>query len=201
MKPTLPLGLYAIADATYGDPIAQARSLLAAGLGVVQLRCKGWSTAERVQAARALRADFDTHHAILIMNDDLEAAAEGEADGLHLGQGDGELAAARARLGEAALIGRSTHSLRHIDVARAEGADYIGFGPLFETRTKETPNPTQAALLEAALAAAGATPLVGIGGLDAERLVALRARGLQRWAVISAILLAPDLAQAVVAHR
>jgi thiamine-phosphate diphosphorylase len=201
MKPTLPLGLYAIADATYGDPIAQARALLAAGLGVVQLRCKSWSTAERVRAARALRADFDAHHAILIMNDDLEAAAEGQADGLHLGQGDGGLAAARARLGEAALIGRSTHSLRHIDAAQAEGADYIGFGPLFETRTKETPHPTQAPLLEAALAAAGATPLVGIGGLDAERLVALRARGLQRWAVISAILLAPDLAQAVVAHR
>lgn len=201
MRPALPLGLYAIADATYGDPVAQARALLAAGQRVVQLRAKAWSTPARAEAARALRADFDVHQAILIMNDDLEAAREGGADGLHLGQGDGALPRARAALGPRALLGRSTHSLEHIRAALDEGADYLGFGPLFPTRTKETPYAPRAALIEPALAAAGPTPLVGIGGVEADRLPALRARGLQRWAVISGIWLAPDLAQALAAHR
>ena len=200
MKPPLPLGLYAIADSTYGDPVAQGRALLAAGLRVVQLRCKGWSTQERAQAARALRADFDAHHAILIMNDDLEAAVAAGADGLHLGQGDGSVIAARARLGPLALIGRSTHSLAQIEAAVGE-ADYLGFGPLFGTRTKTTPHTPKVGLVEAALAAAGPVPLVGIGGIDAARLPGLRAAGLTRWAVISAILTAPSIAAGVAQHR
>ncbi|MBL8615941.1 MAG: thiamine phosphate synthase [Deltaproteobacteria bacterium] len=200
MRPTLPLGLYGVADATYGDPLVQGHRLIDEGLQVVQLRCKGWSSADRAAVGRPLAARLGARGGVLIMNDDLEAALACGAQGLHLGQGDGGLAEARARLPPQTLLGRSTHTPEQ--VAEAVGsADYLGFGPLFGTSTKETPWTPRAPLLAAALTAAGRTPVVGIGGIGPERLPALRAAGLRHWAVISAIHCAPSLASAVAALR
>ena len=85
MKPTLPSRLYGIADASFGDPVSLGRVLAAGGARVVQLRAKGWSTAERVASGRGLVEHLRPLGVLVIMNDDLEAAVRADVDGLHLG--------------------------------------------------------------------------------------------------------------------
>ncbi|MCB9778265.1 MAG: thiamine phosphate synthase [Alphaproteobacteria bacterium] len=188
-RPPLPAGLYGIADASFGDPVALGVALAAAGVGVVQLRCKGWPTDDRRRAARALRAQLEGHACLLVVNDDVDAAVAAGAHGVHLGQDDGDLAAARRRLGPDALIGRSTHDLAQVAAAVAEGADYLGFGPVFGTTTKaDAVDVVGTDALRAAVAAAGAVPVVAIGGLTEARLPAVRATGAHGWALISALL-------------
>lgn len=187
MRPSLPPGLYAITDARSGDPVAVGQQLLAAGCRLLQLRMKQATTAERTAAARRLVQAARAQGALLIVNDDLDAAAASGADGLHLGQDDGDLAAARARLGPAALIGRSTHDLDQVAAACAEGADYIGFGPVFGTATKTDTAPVVGIQGLARAVAASAVPVVAIGGIDATRLAQVRATGAHCWAVISAL--------------
>ena len=136
LKPKLPRGLYAIADSQFGNPLLLGQALLNAGALTLQIRTKTWSTAERIQLGRALLPLATDLGALLIMNDDINAACE-LGIGLHLGQEDGRVEAARSRLGHRAIIGRSTHSLDQIRDLEPE-IDYIGFGPMFTTQTKET---------------------------------------------------------------
>ncbi len=185
--PALPPGLYGMIDTAFGAPEAIARDLLAAGCRVMQLRAKGASTAARTSMARALVPLLDAAGALLIVNDDLVAARDAGAHGLHLGQDDGSLAEARAVLGPGALLGRSTHDLAQL-AAVADEADYVGFGPVFGTATKDTGYGARGLALLAAACAAAPVPVVAIGGIDAARLPALRAAGARHWAVISDIL-------------
>lgn len=195
-------GLYGMADAGFGDPAAIGRALLQAGCSVVQLRCKGWPSAAIAAVARGLRPLAEAHDALLIVNDDEEAALASGAHGLHLGQADGDLGRARARQPEL-LLGRSTHDLRQVREALREGVDYLGFGPVFPTRTKADADPTVgldglgAALALLREAGPEAPPLVAIGGIERHHLPALRALGVPAWAVISGLLGAPpaDLAR------
>lgn len=188
MPPTLPPGLYGMADAAFGDPVALGRALARGGCRVVQLRAKQATSAERLALAVALRASLAGTDTLLVINDDVEVAARAGADGLHLGQGDGALREARARLGPSALIGRSTHSLAQVDAALAEGADYIGFGPVFPTRTKEDADPVVGVEGLAAACARSAVPVVAIGGIRLEHLPALVRSGAHAWAVVSDLL-------------
>lgn len=187
-RPALPPGLYALADAGWGDPVDVGLALLEAGCRVVQLRAKGWTTVDRTAAARALAGEAEARGALLVVNDDLEAASRAGAHGLHLGQDDGDLALARRVLGPAALLGRSTHDLLQVDRACAEGADYLGFGPVFPTRTKADADPTVGLEHLALAVRRSSLPVVAIGGIDAARLGAVQATGVHGWAVISALL-------------
>ena len=135
MSRRLPVGLYGIADTGFGDPCHLARQLVHGGARVIQLRAKDWTTAQRIHAGRALVEHFRPLGVLFIMNDDLDAAVAVGADGLHLGQDDGDLASARVVLGPSAILGRSTHSAAQATAAEAE-VDYIGFGPVFATTTK-----------------------------------------------------------------
>ncbi len=190
----LPPGLYGIADAAFGDPVVLGGALYAGGCPVVQLRCKGWPAAERLAAATELlglareqRLAW-AHEPLLIVNDDLEAARRSGAHGLHLGQDDGPLAEARALLGPAALIGRSTHTLAQVEAANQEGADYIGFGPVFPTGTKADADAVVGLELLAEAVHRSRCPVVAIGGITEARLSSVRARGARGWAVISDLL-------------
>ena len=193
----LPRGLYGMADATFGDPVDQAARLVAAGCKVLQMRCKRWTTGMRIDAARATLRVTRPAGVILIVNDDIECAASVGADGVHLGQGDGTLPHARARLPAGSLIGRSTHDPAEVHGAVAEGADYIGFGPIYPTTTKETGFSSRG--LRALQGACGQFPgpVVAIGGITAPRLPALRATGVHGWAVGSGIWRAPDPDRAI----
>jgi thiamine-phosphate pyrophosphorylase len=174
-------------DTAFGAPAAVTHALLAGGCRVLQLRAKSATTEERIGLIQTLLPVTRAAGALLIVNDDLEAAREGGADGLHLGQDDGSLAAARRVLGPGALLGRSTHDLEQVTHVAPE-ADYLGFGPVFPTATKATGyDPRGLELLRRAVATSP-RPVVAIGGVSRARLSQVRAAGAQHWAVISDIL-------------
>lgn len=156
-------GFYAVLDR---DDVELARKLVEAGACALQIRLKPGSARAQLELARMTRAVCDRAGIPLIVNDRIDIALAAGADGVHLGQTDLTIAAARA-LGPHLLVGVSTHDVAQVRAAVAAGADYLGFGPIFVTRTKQHPDPIQGiAGLRAAVAAAGTTPLVAIGGIS-----------------------------------
>ena len=117
------------------------------------------------------------------------------ADGVHLGQDDLPHAEARELLGSDKLIGRSTHRLEQLMKAQEDGADYVGVGPVYATRTKAERTPAGLEWVRKANAAA-TVPWFAIGGIDASTIVEVRAAGASRVAVVSAIMAADDPAEA-----
>jgi thiamine-phosphate pyrophosphorylase len=193
----LPRGLYGMADASFGDPVEQVARLVAGGCRALQLRCKGWTTAQRVAAARAAHAHTAPAGVLLIINDDVSCAAAVGAEGVHLGQGDGELRLARAALRPGRLVGRSTHDERELAAARDEGADYVGFGPIFATTTKRTGFSTRGCERLAAAVRGFPGPVVAIGGIGVAQVPALAAAGAHAWAVGSGVWRAADPDRAI----
>lgn len=196
-------GFYAVLDR---DDEALARALLDGGARVIQLRIKHAGAGELVRIARWLRDVCDERGAAMIVNDRLDVALAADADGVHLGQTDLPLAAARAAAealydlewsrshAHPLWFGVSTHDEAQVRAACAACADYIGFGPVFETRTKANPDPVQGlAGLRAAVAAAGAVPVVAIGGITADRVAGVHAAGAASICAISAVNEAPDV--------
>lgn len=187
-------GLYGIADAGWGDPVVIGSRLAAAGCRIIQLRGKSLSDDALLTAGLALAPILHASGARLIINDRVEVAAACGADGVHLGQDDGPIEAARRALPPGAIVGRSTHTLRQVE--EAQSADYLGFGPVFSTSTKETGYADRGLVALAEAVAASQAPIVAIGGISLARLPAVRQTGAQGWAVISAILDAEDLESA-----
>ncbi len=189
------VGLYGIADAAAagGDPVALAAALLDGGCRVVQLRCKDWPAHRALAAARAIRALTRAAGAAFVANDDPHLAVAADADGLHLGQLDGPIDAARAVVGSR-WIGRSTNTVDQARAAVAEGADYVAFGPVYATPHLSRPKEVRgvARLAEVRAVVPPEIPLVAIGGITAERIPEIRAAGAQAWAVIGAVASADD---------
>ncbi|HCH64849.1 MAG TPA: thiamine phosphate synthase [Deltaproteobacteria bacterium] len=191
MTKALAPGLYGIADAGFGDPVEQGIQLADGGAEIIQLRAKHWTTAARTRAGLALVEHLRPRGVRVIMNDDLQAALASNADGLHLGQDDGDLMTARSKLGANAIVGRSTHSLAQA-IEAATQADYIGFGPVFTTTTKRAAGtPRGLEVLEQVLRTVS-LPVVAIGGIRLKHLPHLRRIGVRHWAVISDIMNEPD---------
>ncbi len=188
------LGLYGIADAaaSNGAPAVLAAQLIRGGCRLIQLRYKGGSAEDVAQAATAIRALTREAGAAFVVNDDPMLAARVGADGLHLGQLDGPISTARAQF--SGWIGRSTHSLEDVAAALDEGADYVAFGPIFDTPNLSRSKPTRGLerLRQVRRAVPADVPLVAIGGITADRLPAVRAAGATAWAVIGAIAGAPS---------
>ncbi|HEX5314241.1 MAG TPA: thiamine phosphate synthase [Gammaproteobacteria bacterium] len=169
-------------------------SALAGGARLIQYRDKTADLARRERETKALRALTRRHHALLIVNDDPDLAAEVEADGVHLGCDDPDPLAARARLGDTAVIGVSCYdSLALAHEAVAAGADYVAFGSFFSSPTKPAAVRAPLALLTAAKREL-AVPLCAIGGITPEKTAALVAAGADLLAVVSSVLFAADVA-------
>jgi len=165
---TLPSRLYAIADGGgRRDVVELAAALLAGGVHILQLRWKGAGAGAFAAAALECRRLTREHEALLLINDRVDVAIACAADGVHLGQSDLPLGAARRLLGERRWIGVSTHDLEQARAAAAAGADYIGFGPLFVTGTKATGYIPRGLQLLREVRRAVAVPIVAIGGIDA----------------------------------
>ena len=190
---TLPRGLYGIADAGFGDPVAFGKALGLAGVGLVQLRAKGVDRALVLAWAQALRQALPD--VVLIANDDPTIARDAGLDGVHLGDDDPSIEEAREIVGPGALVGRSTRSL---EAVRAyQHADYLGFGPVFATVTRVgSPEPRGVERLAEAVRSS-AIPIVAIGGIDPTNVGAVQATGVHGWAVVSALLRAPNLGDTV----
>ena len=170
------------------------------GAKIIQLREKELSTGDLYRMALAFRKATADAGMLLIINDRVDIALAVEADGVHLGQEDLPLSAAR-RIAPELLIGISTHSREEALQAQSEGADYVNIGPIFPTRTKEGVTrflgpeaiPGIAAGLEIPFTVMG-----GIGGANIEKVVAAGAR---RVAVVTAVTMADDMAGAVASLR
>jgi thiamine-phosphate pyrophosphorylase len=191
--------LYAIVDPldTGRTPENLAADLVAGGARLLQLRLKDASTRELLAAARAVRALTTRAGALLLINDRPDVALAAHADCVHLGQDDLPVAAARTVLGPDALIGVSTHDVEQARTAAADGADYVGVGPVFATSTKRGALPPRGLALVRAVRTAVPLPLVAIGGITPETAAGVRAAGADAVAMIGALVRAADVAAAV----
>jgi hydroxymethylpyrimidine kinase / phosphomethylpyrimidine kinase / thiamine-phosphate diphosphorylase len=187
-------GLYLITD--QGERLLErVRKALPGGVSVLQYRDKVRNLDERLALGHELKLLCSKFGVKFIVNDDLDLASALDADGLHLGQDDGDPVAARAALGADKIIGVSTHSLEEALAAQAAGADYVGFGAIYPTASKEvgaTQGPEGLALLKGKLR----IPVVAIGGINRNNACAVIDAGASAVAVISSVLSArsPGLA-------
>jgi len=193
-------GLYLILD----PAIAGARPLtdivqlaLDAGVRLFQLRMKTPETGRLFAMAAALCPLVRKGGGTFIVNDRVDVAEAAGADGVHLGQGDLPLADARKIMGPGKLIGIATHTLAQALEAEAGGADYIGFGPIFPTTTKENPDPVVGVTGLREVRAKVRIPIVAIGGINTRNVSAVVAAGTDCCAVVSAVLSASEPGKAV----
>jgi thiamine-phosphate pyrophosphorylase len=194
----LPL-LYPILDPeqTAGRPAEGAlRELLGGGAQIVQLRAKTLSGRDFLELAREARSLTRRYGCRLIVNDRVDIALACDADGVHLGQDDLPLQAAR-KLMPGKLIGVSTHDLQQARDAERGGADYIGLGPMFGTTTKETGYTPRGPELLRDIRSAVRIPIVAIGGVTEKNVSQVWDDGADSAAIISDILRAENITEKV----
>ena len=179
------------------DPVEQARAACAGGVAVVQLRAKRATDRAALAWAAEIRRCTRASGALFFVNDRFDLALAAEADGVHLGQDDLPPARIPAHARGRLRVGLSTHSAEQLRAAEAQPVDYVAFGPVFGTRSKDSAYDARGldALAEAARAAAP-RPLIAIGGIDAERVGDVRRAGAAGIAVISCVAAADDPAAA-----
>ena len=189
--------LYAIVDPldTGRDPVDLAIALLAGGARLLQLRLKSAGARQLLEVARAVRLHTRRAGALLIVNDRADVARAADADGVHLGQDDIPIAAARAILPPGAIVGLSTHDVGQ--ARAANGADYLGVGPIFPTGSKAGALTARGLELLGAVRAVSPLPLVAIGGITGETGPAVRRAGADAVAMIAGLVRAPDVAARV----
>jgi thiamine-phosphate pyrophosphorylase len=193
------LHLCVVTDATLvpgRDHVAIAAAALRGGADMIQLRDKAADLRALLPQAQAIQTLCRSYGAIFIVNDRLDLALAAGADGLHVGQEDLPAEPARALLGRGRILGVSTHNREQAEAARACGADYIGFGPMFATGTKETGYAPRGLETLRGIRAAVALPILAIGGIRLENVAEVIAAGATAPAVISAVVAAPDIAAA-----
>jgi thiamine-phosphate diphosphorylase len=164
---------------------------LAAGVRLFQYRNKSGSRKEVYSVSYELAGMVKRAGGVFIVNDHADIAKAVDADGVHLGQDDLPLEYGRKVLGGDKLIGISTHSVEQARKAEAAGADYIGFGPLFPTTTKDA-GPHQGVERLRSVRNAVRIPVLAIGGISPDTLAEAMQTGADGVAVISAVLSAPD---------
>ncbi len=175
------------------DPIELAREACRGGARVIQLRCKRNADAQVLRWGLALRQLTREADAALMINDRFDLALLCEADGVHLGQDDLPPASIPSKFRSQLQIGRSTHNLEQVRKAATQGLDYIAFGPLFGTTSKQSTYEERGlAALKQVCAAAAPTPVIAIGGIDSAHLASIHAAGAAGFAVIGAVAGADD---------
>jgi thiamine-phosphate pyrophosphorylase len=191
--------LYGIVDLGYVAPdvaVTATEALIAGGVDLIQLRAKGQPVELVADLARKIHGKTSVSDVPLIINDYPALLREVPAEGAHVGQDDQTVAEARAAAGRPCLIGKSTHSVDQAVAAAAEGADYIGFGPLFATPTK--PGRPAIGLDDIQrLYELVQIPIFCIGGIKVDNLPQVVAAGARRVVIVSGWLQAIDVPGAV----
>ncbi|HET9916173.1 MAG TPA: thiamine phosphate synthase [Candidatus Binatia bacterium] len=188
--------LYAILDPDQikGRGVEEVlRELLCAGVKILQLRAKSLAAKDFLDLARLVRSETAVHNCGLIVNDRADIALACNADGVHLGQDDLPLHAGRRVCGNK-IIGISTHDIEQAQQAQREGADYIGFGPMFGSHTKDTGYSARGTDMLKEIRAAVAIPIVAIGGINEQNVRQVWHAGADSAAIISDILGEADIA-------
>jgi len=174
------------------DPISIVEAQIRGGADVIQLREKGKSKKEILELGFKIREITKMYDILFIVNDDLDIALILDADGLHLGQDDIPIEYARPFMKDK-LIGISTHSIEQAKEAIKKGADYIGFGPIFETFTKEKRERVVGIETLSKLKDICPVPYVAIGGIGLDNIHLVIKAGCSKVAIISDIISAPDI--------
>ena len=182
--------LYAILDPeqTRGRPAEHVLArLLEAGVSILQLRVKSLPPVDFLELAKDARTATRAHDCKLIINDRIDIALACHADGVHLGQDDLPLSTGRALMGEK-IVGISTHNLAQAHAAERNGADYIGFGPMFGSATKVTGYEARGLEMLQQIRRAVKLPIVAIGGITEKNVREVWQAGADSAAIISDIL-------------
>jgi thiamine-phosphate diphosphorylase len=182
--------LYAILDPeqTRGRPAEHVLArLLEAGVSILQLRVKSLPPVDFLELAKDARTATRAHDCKLIINDRIDIALACHADGVHLGQDDLPLSTGRALMGEK-IVGISTHNLDQAHAAERNGADYIGFGPMFGSATKVTGYEARGLEMLQQIRRAVKLPIVAIGGITEKNVREVWQAGADSAAIISDIL-------------
>ena len=193
----LPSHFYAMVDPAGGhEPVSLAEMLLDSGVQIMQLRLKDAPGRDFLAAARTIAEMCRKRGAILIINDRLDIAILADAHGVHLGQTDLPLEAARRIAGPDMMIGISTHNVEQARAAENGGADYIGFGPLYPGGLRNNVSGQGLDSLRA-IRAAVKIPIVAIGGITEARVAETLTAGANAVAIITDVVNAPDIATKV----
>jgi thiamine-phosphate pyrophosphorylase len=187
--------LYAIIDLGYidaGDCSRIAEQMVEGGVDLIQLRGKEKSIDELVDLATEIHKITSRSSTPLIVNDYAEVATQAAVEGVHVGQDDDSIVVARQKGGRDLIVGKSTHSLAQAQAAQAEGADYIGFGPIFATPTKPDYPPIGLSDIKQ-LHAEMSLPIFCIGGINIDNLQQVIDAGAKRVAMVSALLKAHSI--------
>lgn len=188
--------LYGILDLGYVDSseiAGVAEQMSDGGVDLIQLRAKAHPSGEIATIATALHEITRQRGVPLTINDHPEIARIVQAEGVHLGQDDLPIAEARDIVGPDCLVGKSTHSVDQAIRAFYEGADYIGFGPIFTTPTKPDYAPVGLEDIRKVHDAVR-IPIFCIGGIKLDNLPEVIAAGARRVVIVSGLLLANDIA-------
>ena len=186
--------LYVILDAALvAIPETEcAERLAASGVRLLQYRNKRASARELFESSKRLSSLLIPKGVTFVVNDRADVAAAAEASGVHVGQEDLRVEAARSVIGEGKLLGISTHNVEQFKDAAATSADYVAVGPVFSTLTKANPDPVVGIEFIRRVRPLTDKPIVAIGGITLERAAEVIQAGADSVAVISDILLAPD---------
>lgn len=188
--------LYGILDAGYtaAEDFTKVAQLMVkdGGVDILQLRAKGASTSDVECWAKAVHPITRDAGVPLVINDHPEAAAAIGAEVIHVGQDDMSLAEVRKIVPTDTLVGKSTHSVDQAVAAAAEGADYIGFGPLFATPTKPDYTPIGVEDIQTVHQRLS-LPIFCIGGIKKENVSSVLSAGARRVVIVSGILQAEDI--------
>lgn len=189
------LMLYAVTDSSLAieQTLAdQVESAICGGVTMVQLREKTLETDAFITHAQALKAITDMYRVPLIINDDIAVAKAIKAAGVHVGQSDHSIGYAREQLGSDAIIGVSVRTVEEAVNAERSGADYIGVGAVFPTKSKADAMQVDHKVLKD-IAAAVTIPVVAIGGIQSDNIECLSGLGIDGVAIISAIFASDDI--------
>lgn len=194
-KKPLPL-IYPIIDSSlvpFDNIEKVTEAIVNGGAKILQLRVKEFSSAEFLESARIIRKITLGNGVIFMVNDRVDAALLSNADGVHLGQDDLPVKEARQLLGNSKIIGYSTHNLREAMEARKLPVDYISFGPIFPTKTKQAAQTPKGLKGLAEVIKAVDIPVVAIGGITEANIMYVFQQGASSAAMISDILTSPDI--------
>ncbi len=187
--------LYGIVDLSYvegSDAAGIVEQMLEGGVDLIQLRGKLKSLDELIGHARTLNELTSRSSTPLIVNDHAEIVGRVPVEGVHVGQNDDSIEVARRKAGRRILVGKSTHSLQQAIAAQREGADYIGFGPIFATPTKPDYAPIGLSDI-GRVHAEVSVPIFCIGGINIDNLQSVIDAGAKRVVMVSALLKAHSI--------
>ena len=166
------------------------------GADTIQYRQKSGSTREMIRIAAQMKRVCSDHSVPLIVNDRVDVAMAAKADGVHLGQDDFPIPLARELLGQEMIIGVSVSNMEEVEKCLLDGADYVGFGPIYPTTSKDDADSVKGVASLVQVAKAIPVPIIAIGGIGLDNVSEILQTGIHGIAVISSVCCQEDPEQA-----